>query len=72
MEGDVEGLEDLKFQGLLLHPHKYFNKRLREILFVLVFQAASFEVVGEGRGGGGYMASMGRGLQLRPSNPDPC
>ena len=53
MEGDVEGLEDLKFQGLLLHPHKYFNKRLREILFVLVFQAASFEVVGEARGGGG-------------------
>ena len=50
MEGDVEGLEDLKFQGLLLHPYKYFNKRLREILFVLVFQAASFEVVGEGGG----------------------
>ena len=70
MEGDVEGLEDLKFQGLLLHPYKYFNKRLREILFILVFQAASFEVVGEGRGG--YMASMGRGLQLRPSNPHPC
>ena len=52
MEGDVEGLEDLKFQGLLLHPYKYFNKRLQEILFVLVFQAASFEVFGEGRGGG--------------------
>ena len=71
MEGDVEGLEDLKFQGLLLHPYKYFNKRLQEILFVLVFQAASFEVVGEGRGGGD-MVSMGRELQLRPSNPDPC
>ena len=69
MEGDVEGLEDLKFQGLLLHPYKYFNKRLQEILFVLVFQVASFEVVGEGRGD---MVSMGRGLQLRPSNPDPC
>ena len=68
MEGDVEGLEDLKFQGLLLHPYKYFNKRLQEI-FVLVFQAASFEVVGEG---GGDMVSKGRGLQLRPSNPDPC
>ena len=40
MEGDVEGLEDLKFQGLLLHPYKYFNKRLQEILFVLVFQVA--------------------------------
>ena len=53
MEGDVEGLEDLKFQGLLLHPYKYFNNRLQEILFVLVFQAASFEVVGEGRRGGG-------------------
>ena len=74
MEGDVEGLEDLKFQGLLLHPYKYFNNRLQEILFVLVFQAASFEVVGEGRrgGGGGDMVSMGWGLQLRPSNPDPC
>ena len=71
MEGDVEGLEDLKFQGLLLHPYKYFNKRLQEILFVLVFQAASFEVVGEGRGGGD-MVCMGRELQLRPSNPDPC
>ena len=70
MEGDVEGLEDLKFQGLLLHPYKYFNKRLQEILFVLVFQAASFEVVGEGRGGD--MVSMGRELQLRSSNPDPC
>ena len=53
MEGDVEGLEDLKFQGLLVHPYKYFNKRLQEILFVLVFQVASFEVVGEGRGGYG-------------------
>ena len=70
MEGDVEGLEDLKFQGLLLHPYKYFNKRLQEILFVLVFQVASFEVVGYGREGD--MVSMGGGLQLRPSNPDPC
>ena len=55
MEGDVEGLEDLKFQGLLLHPNKYFNKRLQEILLVLVFQAASFGVVGEGGRGGGYI-----------------
>jgi len=69
MEGDVEGLEDLKFQGLLLHLYKYFNKRLHKILFVLVFQAASYDVVGEGRGGD--MVSMGRGLQLRSSNPDP-
>ena len=52
------------------HPKKYFNKSLQEILFILVFQAACFEVGGEGGGGGRHTVSMGRGVQLRPSEPD--
>ena len=54
MEGDVEGLEDLKFQGLFLIEKSILTKRRQEILFILVFQVVNFEVVGEGgRWGGG-------------------
>lgn len=57
MEGDVEGLEDLKFQGLFLIEKSILTKRRQEILFILVFQVVNFEVVGEGGrwGGGGYI-----------------